>query len=313
MMRDQRMTDLDYEIVVSAENNAYLLWQCLLFHVACVEVQGARPCFVIHGDQPLLPGFEELRRIGARVIAAPNYRSGARLEYPPRNTPGTLVEVEHDREWTLLCDPDLLIVRALPSSAKQLCHDRRVSWDSCSYMVVADDIRDWLVAACRRRGVSPARVHGHLVGGGVPHFIHRDVKPDFARRWLEATDTLIDVGVETDNMRWVASMWGFAIAMWELDLPPALTTLAQTSYLGSRTERSTLGASVLHYTYGDELFDKRAYASDQAAPEVWKTAAAGTSLSAWLVAQIALARAWYAERGIDVTSPALYRWNGGGP
>src|SRR4029079_12278009 len=63
----------DYEIVVSAENNAYLLWQCLLFHAACMDVQGFAPTFVVHALGPLLSGFRVLEQHGARVIAAPNY------------------------------------------------------------------------------------------------------------------------------------------------------------------------------------------------------------------------------------------------
>ena len=298
---------LEYEIVVSAENNAYLLWQCLLFHATCVEVQGVAPCFVVHASGPLLAGFRELAGLGARVLAAPNYRQGARIDYPPRNTPGSLLEAEHDREWTLLCDPDLLILRALPPRVGALCGgDRRLSWESSSFMD-AGPIRDWLAGTCRETGIDPARVLQHRAGGSVPHFVHRDLRRPFAASWLEATDALIEVGVRTNDMHWVASMWGFTLATWRLNLPVALTSITQTSHLGSQTPQSSLRAPLLHYSYGDELFNKHNHCTAETAPGAWQVEAAGASVSAWLVRRIADARAWYLAIGVDVTSPSLYR------
>ena len=51
----------DYEIVASTENTPYLLWQALLFHASCVATQGVPPTIVVHGEGPLLPGFQALR------------------------------------------------------------------------------------------------------------------------------------------------------------------------------------------------------------------------------------------------------------
>ncbi len=296
---------LDYEIVVSAENNAYLLWQCLLFHAACVRVQAATPCFVVHASGPLLAGFHELSRLGARVSAAPNYRAGARIDYPPRNTPGSLLEADHDREWTFLCDPDLLILRKLPSQAASLCGGRSISWESSSFMQTGP-IEAWLTGACRERGIDPVHVARHGAGGSVPHFVHRDVQRRFAKAWLAATDTLIDYGVRTSDMHWVASMWGFALATWELDIDVALTSITQTSYLGSATPESSLHAPLLHYSYGDELFHKHNHCTTATAPGVWKVKAEGSSVSAMLLRRMAEARSWFLEKGIDVTEPSLY-------
>jgi hypothetical protein len=297
---------LEYEIVVSAENSAYLLWQCLLFHAACVGVQGVAPCFVVHGSAPLLAGFQELSRLGARVMSAPNYRAGARIDYPPRNTPGSLLEVEHDREWTLLCDPDMVIVRPLPADVAPLCQGRPLSWESSSYMQV-EALGPWLIEACRGRGIDPDRVQRHRHGGGVPHLVHRDLRRRFAATWLAATDTLVDVGVRTSDMHWVASMWGFALATWELDVAVALTSLTQTSHLGSTTPEAALGAHMLHYCYGDETFHKHDHRSAETAPNAWKARTTESSVSGWLVRRIVEARAWYLDRGIDVTAPSLYR------
>ena len=196
----------DYEIVVSAENNAYLLWQCLLFHATCVEVQGVAPTFVVHSSGPMLAGFRVLAELGARVRPAPNYRGGARIDYPPRNTPGSLFEADHDREWTFLCDPDLLILRRLPARVRALCGgDVRLSWEESSFMD-ARPIRDWLAGTCSETGIDPSSVLERASGGSVPHFVHRDLRRSFAASWLEATDALIEVGVRTNDMRWIASM-----------------------------------------------------------------------------------------------------------
>jgi hypothetical protein len=300
------VAELEYEIVVSAENNAYLLWQCLLFHANCMEVQGVAPCFMVHGSGALLPGFQELSRLGGRVLAAPNYRATANLDYPPRNTPGSLLEVEHDREWTLLCDPDMLLVRKLPTDAASLSGGAALSWESSSFMQ-AEPIRAWLTGACHQQGIDPERVARHRLGGSVPHLVHRDLRKSFAARWLAATDALIDVGVRTNDMHWVASMWGFALATWELDVPVALTSFTQTSYLGSETPATALEAPLLHYSYGDHLFHKHNHCTTPTAPGAWQVnPVEGPSVTAWLLRRIARARAWYIEKGIDVTSPSLY-------
>src|SRR5688572_5419195 len=98
------MKEPDYEIVASAENSPYLLWQALLFHASCVRTQGVAPRIVVHGSGPLLPGFRALSKLGAHVVAAPSYRMSNGVEYTCRNTAGSLAEAKHDRPWTLLCD-----------------------------------------------------------------------------------------------------------------------------------------------------------------------------------------------------------------
>jgi hypothetical protein len=270
-----------------------------------LRVQGAAACFVVHASGPLLAGFGELARLGARVVAARNYRAGAAIDYPPRNTPGSLLEIEHDREWTLLCDPDLLVLTKLPARAESLCQGRPISWESSSFMDAAP-IRAWLAGACRDRGIDPTRVDRHRGGGSVPHFVHRDVRRDFATRWLAATDALIDFGVRTNDMHWVASMWGFALATWELDVEVTTTSIAQTTYLGSTTPESSLHAPLLHYSYGDELFHKHNHCTTATAPHAWEVRAEGSSVSAMLLRRIAEARAWYEGQGLDVTAPFLY-------
>ncbi len=78
-------------IVVSAENNPYLAWQCKLFHYSCVSRLEQTPLFVVHErDKDWRTEFKEIVNIGGKVRAAPSYR--ASNGYSPRNTAGSLLQ-----------------------------------------------------------------------------------------------------------------------------------------------------------------------------------------------------------------------------
>jgi hypothetical protein len=297
----------DYEIVASTENTPYLLWQALLFHASCVATQGVPPTIVVHGEGPLLPGFQALRELGGRVVSAPSYRVSNGTEYTCRNTAGSLLEAEHDRPWTLICDPDFLFLRSLPRRAQSMCAEHALSWDFVSYMQVGDHNHRWLAEACGARGVDPARLTRVAAGGVVPNLVRADVHRDFAPRWLAAVDTLVGVGLRHGEVPWVTIAWAFALAACEMNLDLALTELTGTTYAGSLTPENSLRPPILHYCYGDDLFDKRRHRCEKSAAAVWSLEAAGSSLSAALVRRLSAARSWFAERGIDVTKPALYR------
>lgn len=297
----------NYEVIASAENSPYLLWQTLLFHASCVTTQGVPPTIVVHGAGPLLPGFDALRELGARVLRAPSYRLSNGTEYTCRNTAGSLLEARHDQPWSLICDPDFLFLRTLPPRAESLCGAHALSWDFVPYMQVDEHNRRWLAEACAERGVDPARLARVAVGGVVPNFVRTDLQRDFAARWLAAVDTLVSVGVRHGEVPWVTIAWAFALAAWEMDLDLALTKLTSTTHAGSQTPDSSLTAPILHYCYGDELFDKRRHRCDQSAAAVWNLEVAGNSLSAALVRHLASVRSWFAEHGLDVDNPNLYR------
>src|SRR5438132_770018 len=94
-----------FQVVVSAENNTYLVWQAMLFHYSCLRYLGHAPIIVVHTDgEPLLPGFACITAAGGVVQTAPNYRRVGGVNYPPRNTAGTLRHVQTDAEYLVLCD-----------------------------------------------------------------------------------------------------------------------------------------------------------------------------------------------------------------
>src|SRR5262249_50758957 len=153
-----------------------LLWQVLLFYASCLETQGVAPSIVVHCKGPLLAGFHALSELGARVLPASSYRVSNGVEYACRNTAGSLLEVVHDRDWTLICDPDFLFLRPLPRRAEAACGVRTTSYDFVSWMQVGDFNRSWLIDACLERGVDPVRVDQFRAGGIVPHFVRKDMQ-----------------------------------------------------------------------------------------------------------------------------------------
>lgn len=296
----------DYEIVVSAENTAYLLWQCFVSYASCVETQGVAPSFVVHGDGPLLAGFQALVELGARVIRAPSYRMSRGGEYTARNTAGTLAEAAHDRSWTLVCDPDFLFLRPLRGRLDAIGTERAVSWDSVSYMRVDQQNRRWLTDACLERGIDPARLDSVGVGGVVPNLVPSALREEFAARWIGAVDTLVGLARRTGDVPWVTIAWGFALAAWELELELVLTELTATTLGGATEPESSLTHPILHYCYGDAMFDKRRHRGADSAARVWTLPARGSSVSAAFVRRLAAIRAWFQERGLDVTDVRLY-------
>jgi hypothetical protein len=296
----------DYEIVASAENTAYLLWQSLLFHASCVETQGVAPTIVVHGDGPLLAGFRALGELGARILPAPSYRMSDGGEYTARNTGGSLVEVTHDRAWTLICDPDFLFLGPLPERAESVLRGCAVSWDSVSYMTIGGFNRQWLADACLERGIDPARLDRVEGGGVVPNFVRRDIHEDFAPRWVSAVDSLVRSARRSGDVPWVTIAWAFALAAWEMDLDLALTQLTQTTIGGSGAPESSLRLPILHYCYGDEIFDKRRHGAARSAARVWSLEAREGSVSAYVVRRLRAAREWFGRRGLDVADPRLY-------
>ena len=103
-----------HQIVVSAENNAYLGWQCKLFYYSCVTRTNHQPVIIVHeSESDWHPDFRDLAKAGCRIYPAPGYRGRPfRDEYPPRNTAGSLMRAAElfagDNSLIVLCDPDMI-------------------------------------------------------------------------------------------------------------------------------------------------------------------------------------------------------------
>ena len=107
-----------HQIVVSAENNPYMGWQCKLFYFSCVTRLNQQPIIIVHETgQDWHPDFYDLAKAGCAVHSAPNYRTAScGDDLPGRNCPGSLIEAaevcDGREEFIVLCDPDMIFVRA---------------------------------------------------------------------------------------------------------------------------------------------------------------------------------------------------------
>lgn len=277
-----------HRVVVSAENNAYMAWQCQLLHYSCVTRLGQVPLVVVHGSrrEPLSAGFRAITRAGGLVRRAPSYRmtaSGA--DYPPRNTPGTLLHAAamnyFGDEFFVLCDPDMVFVRE-PAWAKGLSADH--------YTLKLDFGHRDVLAAARRVGVAADRLERPELRGGVPHVVPAADAARLATAWLEAVDAF-------RSRLWEVSMYAFGLASLKLGMRPRRTRLACFNW----DSRHPLPpeASVIHYCLGDRFWSKRHYWADADAPRVWDAPRApeGTVLGE-ILSQLRAAREFYSAADI---------------
>lgn len=271
-------------IVVSAENNPYMAWQCKLFHFSCTSRLGLRPLIVVHETgAPLHDGFLEAERAGARLLRAPSYKLTARGDsYPPRNTAGTLLhaagEAAFGHDFIVLCDPDMIFTRAAEFPA-------RLSGDYCSYVKYDHDFVD---EARRALGIPRGQLdeRKERLRCGVPYVIPAGVARPLAEGWLEAIDAF-------RPRTWEDVMYAFGLACVRLGLEVSLTRMATSNYWPD----AILKADVVHYCYGDERWSKRHYFRAERAEGVWETQARaleGTVL-AEILSQIRGARDFYSS------------------
>ena len=69
-----------HRIVVSAENNGYIGWQCKLFYYSCVTRTSFQPLFIVHAmGSEWHPDFHELVKAGALVRSKQAWATRTRL------------------------------------------------------------------------------------------------------------------------------------------------------------------------------------------------------------------------------------------
>lgn len=278
------MKSRKHRVVVSAENNAYVAWQVKLFHYSCLTRLQQSPLVVVHetGRGPH-PYFSDVVRAGGIVRRAPNYRTTVWGDaYPPRNTAGTLQYAaeacDSQDEFIVLCDPDMIFVREpdFPSA---------LAGDYYSYM---DYSQAEVKRAARHLGLKPRRLSGlgDALRCGVPYVIPVAVAGDLARRWLEALDAF-------PPRRWTDIMHAFGLAAVSMNLQPALTK----TVVVNDGRAASLAGDVIHYCYGDEMWDKRHYVREEQARGVWEPPlpARGDAVSSEIFRQIKEAREFYRD------------------
>ena len=289
-----------HEIVVSTENNHYMVWQAMLFHYSCLKHLGQPPIVMVHkNDEPLLTGFERIRKTGGIVQTAPNYRDFNGVHYPPRNTAGSLRHVETDADYVVLCDPDMLFLQPFPFDELTLTN-RQISFDFVGYLEPdAAVYQPALDDVCRRVGLAPKKLRQPVANGGVPHVIPRVWQKSLSDEWFDLmeqfpTITPADSGVPQKD--WLATMWAVVLAMHRLDLEPVLTNLCVTNCHADRPLPPLVadGPKLLHYCYGGPGFDKRRFANTPDAEQaVWNVPPDDGTINGAIRQQLREAREFY--------------------
>jgi hypothetical protein len=183
-------------IVVSAENNPYLAWQCKLFHFSCLTRVKQTPLFVVHErERDWLPDFKDIVNRGGKVRSAPTYRSAAAPNYSPRNTAGTLLQAAmigyHRDDFIVLFDPDMIFLRK-PTFLKRLAAEHY------SFLDLRPEVRD----AAAKLGINSQVLNRRRkeISCGVPYVVPVAAARELAEAWLEAIDSF-------HRWRLVALLW----------------------------------------------------------------------------------------------------------
>jgi|SRR5581483_5579629 len=247
-----------HRIVVSAENHAYVGWQCKLFYYSCVSRTAFQPLFIVHAlGNDWHPDFCELVKTGALVRSAPTYTRTPYDWYVPKNTAGTLLHAadycEPD-DLIVLCDQDMIFVRPVvfPES---------LSADRYSYL---EYDRPPVRAAAERLGIPWNSVmdrHESLCCG-VPYVVPVAQARELAREWMAAVDAF-------PPRQWEDIMYAFGLATVRMGIPISLMHIMQQDYV----PEAPVTADMIHYCYGNDLWDKRYFFREQDAAKVWDTGA----------------------------------------
>lgn len=281
-----------HHIVVSAENNSYMAWQCKLFHFSCVQHLGRRPVFIVHALNPdWHPYFCDIVAAGGVVRGAPSYRAMANgHDYSPRNTAGTLLQaglIGYPKDdFVVLCDADMIFLRnvAFPCT---------LAAESCANL---DYDQEPVRAAAVRFGIEHRLLdkRKHSIECAVPHVVPVRSAATLAKTWLEAIDCF-EPGV------WQTSMYAFGFAALRLNLKIALTRLVA---LNDEPDEKVGRAKIIHYAYGDKKWNKRNYWHSGNLHKVWRPSvdAQGGTVSGEIVSQIRAAATFYANSSYQRTN-----------
>jgi hypothetical protein len=274
-----------HHVVVSAENNSYMAWQCKLFHYSCVSRLGVIPVILVHSlERKCHPYFADIIAAGGIVRSAPSFRTTKfGHDYSPRNTPGTLLQASrmgyNRNDFIVLCDPDMIFVRPL-TFEHTLASERSASLDYEQKSVQR---------VARSLGISPKTLEQNLgkIECAVPHVIPVAYAEQFANAWLDAIDAF-SPGV------WETSMYAFGFAAVKLGLR---LKLRSDVALNDEPYEAPGRAKIIHYAYGDDLWNKRHYWESRSAHRVWQPSfdVPQRTILAEIVKQIREARAFYAK------------------
>ena len=245
-----------HQIVVSAENNPYIAWQCKLFYFSCVTRMNHQPVVIVHDwGEKWHPDFYELAKAGCAIYSAPNYRLDCDgNDYACRNHPGSLrrtAELFRDQDiFIVLCDPDMVFVR-------QVEFPETLAGEFSSFMDYDRDfVSDVLPKIGLMRNTVDAQKDSLCVS--VPYVIPAKIASELGDRWMSTIELF-------NPRRWEDVMYAFGLSVLKMGLRLEVTHLVDHNYW----PEATLQAPMIHYAYGDERWNKRDYSNDETNSAVW--------------------------------------------
>jgi hypothetical protein len=246
-----------HTLIVSVENNPYMSWQSKLLHFSGLSRLEQIPVFIVHeSGTDLHPGFQDILNTGGEVFVVPNYkRTRHGDDYGAKNLAGTVFEASSlcagRNPYLLLLDPDMLFVR-------QPILPKTLSGDFCSYI---NFDREFAQTAARVFGVAPEEIADkkQSLRCGGPYVIPMADARAFGSAWIEAVDSF-------PPRTWEDVMYAFGLAAIKLGMPVTQTRMVQSNYHAEET----LQGDVIHYCYGDEIWTKRDYFTEDQIKQVWE-------------------------------------------
>lgn len=297
----------DVDIVVSAENTAYLGWQSALCHYSCVQATGRAPLIVVHGDEPeLVEEYRQIAEAGGRIQRAPNHRIYRGVTFAPFNTIATAQLAETDAGHILLAEPDMVFLRHPPVAEALAEMDAdSVSFDRIGYLHVSEENRQRIHEVCRRVGTDFAGLQSHPIDGGVPHLIPTGQRAALCAAWFDLTVAIAEAvtaldrrwwdrfsrrSLMTQPRNWISGMWGLVFAVRQLSLNLVMTEWCASNArqgLFGPADHPKPGPAIIHYCYSQPGFDKRKH-RDRRSLLAWARAAEppADELSAAILAQL---------------------------
>lgn len=289
-----------HRLIVSAENNPYLAWQCKLFYFSCVSRLKRQPIVIVHEtSDDWAPGFYELAKAGCAVYCAPNYRTfGGGDNLPGRNHAGSMIKAaevcSEQAEFIVLCDPDLIFVTPIDFLD-------RLSAEYSSFM---DYDLPYVEEARLQFGIQRQELDEQKarLTVAVPYVVPTTIAAEFGHTWLQAIDAFPRREANPENAstsnnptpkRRHVVMYGFGLAVLKLGLDVEVTHFVDHNFWPYEPAR----APIIHYAYGDERWTKRAYFTEEQARAVWHPkakAAEGTILNE-ILAQLEQAGEFYRD------------------
>ena len=253
-------------VVATADSNDYMHWQMLaLYHSYLKAAALPGTTFsaftrILHTGEP-----DELMDIFPTVVVpkGPKPDEGA----PPIQRPPALIAwmelAPPKEEYVLMLEPDHIIVRPVPLGDVARGH-------AAAYFFSYVNFEDHLEAFTPHLERAGCPLDKAARTGNSPSLMHVDDLRAVAPGWRDISIALHDDLAVRKAVGWVGEMYGFALAVCQAGLD---IRLREKEFMLHPPFDTELGdASIIHYTYPNELFRNGSVANPTTVPKelrVW--------------------------------------------